>query len=97
MDRCWSCEAAVDQGDRYCRRCGSGQGDRVPWYYRPVWLLVLGLTVMGPFVLPLVWRSPRLDRAGKWLVSAVVLAACVWITWELVVAVRELGRALSEL
>ena len=96
VEHCWQCDAAIDAADRYCRRCGQGQGAVVPWYYRPVWLVLLGLTVLGPFVLPLVWRSPRLDRTGKWLVTAIVVAACVYVTWELVLAVRELGRALGE-
>lgn len=94
--RCWSCDHPIDASDRYCRRCGQGQGALIPWYYRPLWLVVLGLTVLGPFVLPLVWRSPRLDRRGRWAVTAVVVAVTAYVAWELVLAFRELGHILGE-
>ena len=68
----------------------------VPWYYRPVWLVLLGLTVLGPFVLPLVWRSPRLSRTERWVVSAVVVAVFAYVAVEIAAAVRELGRVLAD-
>jgi len=63
----------------------------MPWYYKPVWLVVL-----GPFVLPLVWRTPRLGRTEKWIVSALLIAIFAYVGLELAVAVRELGRALTD-
>ena len=68
----------------------------MPWYYKPVWLVVLGLTVLGPFVLPLVWRTPRLGRTEKWIVSALLIAIFAYVGLELAAAVRELGRALTD-
>ena len=68
----------------------------MPWYYKPIWLVVLGLTVLGPFVLPLVWRTPRLGRTEKWIVSAVLIAIFAYVGLELAAAVRELGRALTD-
>lgn len=94
--RCWRCDHPIDAADRYCRRCGQGQGAWLPWYYRPLGILVLALTALGPFVLPLVWRTPRLDRRGRWVATAFVLAVSGYILWEMVVAFRELGRILAE-
>ena len=68
----------------------------MPWYYKPIWLVVLGLTVLGPFVLPLVWRTPRLGRTEKWIVSALLIAIFAYVGLELAAAVRELGRALTD-
>jgi len=94
--RCWSCGGAIDAADRYCRLCGQGQGDFVFWYYRPAWILVLALTALGPFVLPLIWRTPRLDRVGKWIASIVVVALSAWVGWRFVVAVNQLGKILVQ-
>ena len=86
---CWSCGQAVDRDDRYCRRCGQGQGAFVAWYYRPVWIVLLSVTVLGPFGLPLVWRTPRLSRAGKWVTSAALIAVFAWVGWRFVVDMRH--------
>ena len=87
--RCWRCDRPVDVEDRYCRHCGHGQRAFVAWYYRPLWIAVLSLTVLGPFALPLIWRTPRLDRAGKWIASLMVIALCVWVGWGFVVEIRR--------
>ena len=93
---CWSCGGAVDASDRYCRHCGQGQGAFLAWYYRPLWIALLALTALGPFVLPLVWRTPRLDRTGKWVASIAILAICGYLAWEFVITVREIGRLLTD-
>jgi hypothetical protein len=87
---CWRCGATVAAADHYCRDCGGGQGAFLPWYYRPFWILVLALTALGPLVLPLVWRTPRLDRRAKWIASLAVIALTAYVVWEFVVAVRAL-------
>lgn len=69
---CWSCRGAVDPPDNFCRHCGSGLGENVPWYYEKVWIGVLTVFALGPFALPLVWRSPRFDEKGRWIAGALV-------------------------
>jgi len=56
---------------------------------------VLALIVLGPFVLPLVWRTPRLDRTGKWIATLAVLGLSGYVGWQLVIGVSELGRILG--
>lgn len=93
--RCWRCDVAIDADDRYCRQCGEGQGAYLAWYYRPLGIVVLALTALGPFVLPLVWRSPRLDRNGKWIASAGVIGFTVYLVWTLERALEEVGKVLG--
>jgi hypothetical protein len=93
--RCWSCGHSIDADDRYCRHCGQGQGAFLTWYYRPVWIVLLALTALGPFVLPLVWRTPRLDRTSKVIASVVVVVVCGYLGWQFVITLREIGRLLS--
>lgn len=87
--RCWSCDRAVDPEDPYCRWCGQGQQAFVAWYYRPLWIAVLSLTALGPFALPLIWRTPRLSRGAKWLASAALIALCAWVGWGFAVEIRR--------
>jgi hypothetical protein len=93
--RCWSCDRPVEVADRYCRYCGQGQGAFLAWYYRPLWIVVLALTALGPFVLPLVWRTPSLGRQGKWLLSLAVVGFSAYIVWQLMIGVREIGSLLD--
>ena len=85
--RCWRCDHAIDAEDRYCRACGAGQGAALAWYYRPVWIALLALTALGPFALPLIWRTPAIGRGGKWVASIALVALSVWIGWRLVTEV----------
>lgn len=81
--RCWRCAHPIDDVDRYCRACGEGQGRFLAWYYRPVWIVLLALTALGPFALILVMRTPRLGAAAKWLMSLALLAFFAWFALQL--------------
>jgi hypothetical protein len=94
--RCWSCDQTVIAEDRYCPSCGQGQGPYLGWYYRPLWIVVLALTVLGPFALLLAWRTPRLDRTGKWIVSIAIVVVSTYVGWQLAIGVSELGQILGE-
>lgn len=81
--RCWRCDHAIDDLDRYCRACGEGQGPRLAWYYRPLWIVILALTVLGPFALILIMRTPRLGTAAKWISGVTLVALSGWFALEL--------------
>ena len=80
---CWQCGRAIDASDRYCRDCGEGQGATLAWYYRPIWILVLALTVLGPFAIVPIMRTPRLSRGAKWLAAIALLGFFAYVGWEL--------------
>ena len=92
---CWNCGQAVRPEDRYCSFCARGQGAYVQWYYRPVWIALLALTVLGPFALPLIWRTPLLGRVGKVVASLAVIGLTAYVAWELSVGVAELEQLLA--
>ncbi len=93
--RCWNCDHFVAADDRYCAYCSQGQGAYLAWYYRPFWIAVLALTALGPFVLPIVWRTPRLDRTGKVIATLVVVAITAYVGWELSIAISNLQEMLE--
>lgn len=49
------------------------------WLYRPLWIIVLSLTVLGPFAIPLVQRSPYLSPAGKKIMNLAIVLYTVLV------------------
>lgn len=97
---CWGCSAGIDAADRYCRRCGLGQGDHVAWYYQPWGIAVATLLALGPLGLVLVWRTPRLGRNAKWAWAAGIVALTALSlqgAYQLVVRLRGLADAYGGL
>jgi hypothetical protein len=92
---CWSCSGRIDSQDKFCRHCGNGQGENLPWYYKTWGLIFLALFGLGPFVLPMVWRSPALDRGRKLILSAAVCAFTVYVCWRMYTLTQDLNAALS--
>lgn len=80
---CWSCRLGIDYGDAFCRHCGKRQNRTDGWYYSPIWIVILTLTVLGPLAIPLVLKSPRLDRNGKIMMMTFVLAYSLLVVYSL--------------
>jgi hypothetical protein len=70
--RCESCGQAIGATDKFCRHCGRRQGKYQSLIYHPVSILLIALQI-GPFALPLVWQSRRMDRTQKWVTSVAIL------------------------
>ena len=69
----------------------------IPWYYRP-WMVILMLfLVLGPFGLPLLYKSPKFNKPAKIILSLIMIP----YTWLVVVwtidATREAMRRIAEL
>jgi hypothetical protein len=101
---CWACRRPIDAGDPYCRWCGKRQQADDHWYFRPLWIVVMTLTVAGPFTLPLVWRSPSLSRKERWALTAFIVAVTLlvlWVGWILLefmlTRFEEIGKAAREM
>ncbi|MCL4216549.1 MAG: hypothetical protein KJ052_06045 [Candidatus Hydrogenedentes bacterium] len=76
MMACVACGRVIQAGDSFCRYCGKPQVQKktkTKWYYEPIWILVLGFAVIGPLVLPLVIKSPKLGPGAKWGISIAVI------------------------
>lgn len=94
---CWSCSERIDPQDRFCRHCGAGQGEAVAWYYRPFGLAFLTFFALGPFVLPLVWKSPRLEKNAKLGATAIVAVFTLWLCARFYQAYRAFSSAMAGL
>lgn len=74
---CNVCRKPIDLGDVYCRHCGRRQALSEAWYYHPVVILLLGLLVIGPFVLPLIWRAPTMTTAMRWALTIIIVGYAI--------------------
>ena len=97
--RCSACGHTIDTWDTFCRFCGKRQAPKPAWYYEPVWILILGFVAVGPFALPLVWLSPKMNRPTKWLFTLVLgiySVVVVYSLWVLCVMMWKLYSQLSQ-
>jgi hypothetical protein len=65
------------------------------WYHRPWCVLLMLFVVMGPFGLPLLWRSAFFGERAKQVLTVAVLVYTAALLWETVVAVRDVMDALG--
>ena len=67
-----------------------GKEEEIKWYLRPIGVILLLFFVLGPFGLPLLYKSPKFSKTLK-----IVLTIAVTIyTFYLIIASVEIGRNL---
>jgi hypothetical protein len=67
-----------------------GKEEKIKWYLRPIGVILLLFFVLGPFGLPLLYKSPKFSKTLK-----IVLTIAVMIyTLYLIIASVEMGRNL---
>lgn len=71
--------------------------EAVQWYYRPWVVLILLFFVLGPLGLPLVYKSPKLNRAWKILLTLVMLAYTAYLVFVTTAFVKTVSSQLSVL
>lgn len=96
---CRRCRRAIDPEDLYCRYCGYRQQPRLPWLYHPIAIILLAFFILGPFALPLVWRSPYMGTKGKWILSLAIIgitAAALVCAWKIAAVLYHYSQTLSQ-
>jgi hypothetical protein len=63
---------------------------RMKWYLRPISVVLLLFFVLGPFGLPLLYKSPKFSRTLKIILTIAVIG----YTFYLIFASLEIGREL---
>ena len=67
-----------------------GKEEKVKWYLRPIGLILLLFFVLGPFALPLLYKSPKFSKTFKILLTIAVMI----YTAYLIIASVKIGRNL---
>lgn len=99
MMACGACGRVIQAGDAFCRYCGRPQvrkKEKTAWYYEPAWLLILGFAVIGPLVLPLVIKSPKLSWGAKWGISLAVMVYTLLTVYFGYVLIAMIWQYFSE-
>jgi hypothetical protein len=78
-----------------CPSCGKRQHDGDVSFRDPIWIAVLGLLVIGPFVLPLVWRLKRMGQGTRLAYTGVFVVGTV-ITVEYLMQAIAYGLGIME-
>ena len=63
---------------------------KVKWYFRPVPVIILLFFVLGPFALPLLYKSPEFSKSSKIVLTIVLIV----YTSYFIVASFRVGREL---
>jgi hypothetical protein len=66
------------------------QEENIKWYLRPIGVVLLLFFVLGPFGLPLLYKSPKFNRKLKIVLTVVVI---IYTTYLIIVSL-EIGRKL---
>jgi uncharacterized membrane protein YvbJ len=97
MKKCPFCGQDVPDDAVFCAYCGKPleRKDPVKWYYKPASLIV-SFCVVGPLMLPLVWRNPAYSRNTKVVITAVVISLTIVLIWLSAETVKIFNRDISK-
>ena len=74
------------------------QEDRkTKWYLRPISVVLLLFFVLGPFGLPLLYKSPKFNRTSKIILTLVVMIYTIYLIFISLEIGRELYGRMVEL
>jgi hypothetical protein len=70
---------------------------KVKWYLRPVSIVLLLFFVLGPFGLPLLYKSPAFSKTLKIVLSIAVILYTFYLIFASLEIARELYSRMGEL
>jgi hypothetical protein len=70
---------------------------KIKWYLRPIGVVLLLFLVLGPFGLPLLYKSPKFSKASKIILTIVVIMYTSYLIFASLEIARELYGRMEEL
>ena len=61
---------------------------RERWYHSVWFVLLMLFVVLGPFGLPLLWKSPKFAPWAKWALTVLSIAFVIWLTVQALAILR---------
>jgi len=75
---CKRCQAQIRETDNYCYNCGKSLKRGYGFLYTHTGIILMAL-VLGPFALPFVWLSKRINLISKIIYTILMLAIGYYI------------------
>jgi hypothetical protein len=73
------------------------EGEKTKWYLRPVGVVLLLFFVLGPFGLPLLYKSPNFSKTSKTILTIAVVLYTSYLIFASLQIARELYSRMGEL
>jgi polyferredoxin len=70
---------------------------KTKWYLRPISVVLLLFFVLGPFGLPLLYKSPNFSKTLKIILTILVIIYTLYLIFASLEIAKELYRSLGEL
>ena len=70
---------------------------KTKWYLKPVGVVLLLFFVLGPFGLPLLYKSPKFGKASKIILTVVVMMYTCYLIFASLEIAKELYGRMEEL
>jgi hypothetical protein len=70
---------------------------KVKWYLNPISVILLLFFVLGPFALPLLYKSPKFSKTLKTILTIAVLVYTLFMIFASLEIGRELYQRMEEL
>jgi hypothetical protein len=71
--------------------------EKTKWYLRPMGVVLLLFFVLGPFGLPLLYKSPNFNKTSKIILTVAVILYTFYLLFESLQVAREFYRRMGEL
>ena len=70
--------------------------EEAAWYYRPWVVLAMLFLVLGPFGLPLLYKSPQFSRLAKILLTLVMILYTFYLVWATALSLRGIPAIIEK-
>ena len=73
------------------------EDEKVKWYLRPISVILLLFFVLGPFGLPLLYRSPKFSKTLKIILTIAIIFYTLYLIFVMLEIGREIYKMMEEL
>ncbi len=71
--------------------------NEVKWYYRPWVIILLMVLFVGPFGLPLLYKSPRFSKFWKVIITFFIIGFTIYMTYVTIHTCKTLLQSYGPL